>query len=79
MQIAGDFYTKDRQDHEPDPAPDPEKVKGRKVQSCTPRTASDGRGRTAGTLVAFWACGYMCPPFEMIRSESTTLVSTRRG
>ncbi|GAQ93069.1 hypothetical protein KFL_012810030 [Klebsormidium nitens] len=76
-QPQGDFYTRDREDQLPDPAPEPDAEKPRrktKLTACTPRTSSDGRGVTAGTLVAFWACGYMFPPLELILSESTTMV-----
>ncbi|GAQ87554.1 hypothetical protein KFL_003600140 [Klebsormidium nitens] len=76
-QPQGDFYTRDRADHEPDLVEDAEPDAPRcksKLVSCTPRTSSDGRGHTAGTLVAFWACCYMFPPLEMILSESTNLV-----
>ncbi|GAQ91126.1 hypothetical protein KFL_007310030 [Klebsormidium nitens] len=76
-QPKDDFYTRDRKDQEPDPAPEDDAEKPRrksKLTACTPRTSSDGRGVTAGTLVAFWACGYMFPPLELILSESTTMV-----
>ncbi|GAQ80641.1 hypothetical protein KFL_000580360 [Klebsormidium nitens] len=78
-QPQGDFYTRDRKDLEPDPAPVDDATgsaptKSKKAVACTPRTASDGRGVTAGTVVAFWVCGYMFPPLELILSESTTMV-----
>ncbi|GAQ92741.1 hypothetical protein KFL_011160030 [Klebsormidium nitens] len=76
-QPQGDFYTRDREDQLPDPAPESDAEKPprkTKLTACTPRTSSDGRGVTAGTLVAFWACGYMFPPLELILSESTTMV-----
>lgn len=75
-----DFYTRDREDLNPDPAPkgvqsSANKAGGRaKLTSSTPRTAADGHGCTAGTLNAFWVCGYLFSPLEMILSESTTLV-----
>jgi hypothetical protein len=76
LTSAGDFYTRDRKDKEEDDEPDPKRVKSRKITSCTPRVASDGQGRTAGTVNAFWVCGFMFPPEEMIPSESTTHVRT---
>jgi hypothetical protein len=73
--LAADFYVRDRRDKEPDLPEDPEVARKKRVSACTPRTAADGKGRTAGTVVQFWACGYMFPPVEMILSVSTTLVS----
>jgi hypothetical protein len=78
--LLGEFYTREREDQLPDLASDKEpgpakKSGGRaKITSCTPRTAEDGRGITAGTLIAFWVCGYMFPPLKLIRLESTTMV-----
>ncbi|GAQ84248.1 hypothetical protein KFL_001820010 [Klebsormidium nitens] len=75
-QLPDDFYTRDRQDKEEDPADETSQPqqKKRRITSCTPRVSADGKGHTAGTVVMFWCCGHMFPPLEMILSESTTLV-----
>jgi hypothetical protein len=68
---------RERRDRDDDPAQDLIATKKKRVQSCTPLTASDGKGRTAGNVVRFWGCGFMFPPPEMILMESTTVVSSK--
>ncbi|GAQ90741.1 hypothetical protein KFL_006790040 [Klebsormidium nitens] len=75
-QLPGNFYEADRTDLQPDDAEQgDDKTQRVKAQSCSPRTYAElGKGRTAGSLWAFRACGYSFPPNETVLCESSTQV-----